>query len=239
MSHLIKIDSKEPNRNGSVFLDLTDFSNVSSTAPSDGATLKYSGSSWDPIQENSETLSGVFQATNSWFNYAAGSGANYTPDGVAANRPPKDIMQVAYTVSTYNGLLDNGIGQYNWGMYETWYTSSYPRFSGFYVPPGTYYCKAAFGGYATSGSSSELTAQWFLGPAQGTAPTVANMVQAETPKAKIKAMQGTQLGLVSGIIDTTANSTLLGVQVLASTGYNYALVSNWVKSVSVYITKLA
>jgi hypothetical protein len=218
-------------------LNLTDMNEVSSAAPNEGEVLTYTGASWAGAEMAGDDIAFSFRATGSWQYNGGSSDYQYQVDTEDANRPPRDLMQVAYSPTLAAGYIASGLTQYNWGLYESWYSATYPRFSGVFVPAGTWLCRSTFGGRALS-SSGHAVVQWFTGGAVNVKPTIATM-NPTGPKFRIAQSEGRFAQIPTTIITTTNTTTLLGLQVLAATNFQFGYVTSWVKYFSFHVTKLA
>ena len=214
--------------------ETTDFSDVSNLNPQNGQVLSYD-TDWGGKNFEGDKIAYSFRATGSWLT-SGGSAYSYEPDVDLGDRPPKDIMQVAYNPGTATIHIANGLTQYNWALYESWYSSSYPRFSGVFVPPGTWLCRSTFGGRPVS-SSGNATVQWFKGGQVNNKPSNASMT-AVGPKFRIAQNEGRFTQIPTAIITTTASTTLLSVQTLETTTYQYGYAYLYVPYMSYHITQL-
>jgi hypothetical protein len=217
-------------------LDLTDLSDVSATAPNNGEVLTYDGS-WGGAELQGDKIAFSFRANESWMG-AGGSSYYYQVDTPASlGRAPFDTMQAAYRTTAFEAFVGTGQTQYNYSQYTSWYNSTVPRFSGVYVPAGTWLCRATFGG-RTDGGVGNATVRWFTGPSVGTDPQVATMTSTG-PSFRLAIQEGRICQLPTAHITTTNTTTLLGIQVEAVSTYQYGYAANWIKYFSFHVTKLA
>lgn len=231
------VGSVEP-QNFTTNFDLTDTTDVTGSFSAD-KTLAYdsSSSSWVATDMPSSDLgeaSSNFHSYNgdSWRGSGGSSWAYIADEG---STPPRELMQNAYS----GGVVVNtptGHTQYNWGLYQGWYAASYPRFSGFFVPPGTWRCRATIPGtpYASSGYA---VVRWCTGGAAGVAPTTASLTQTG-PYFYHAISAGRFCQIPTAIIETTATSTLLALEFVSGNSYQYGYNTQWTKYCSFHVTKI-
>lgn len=213
-------------------LNLASLSDVSG-APSDGETLSYDGS-WAGAEIAGDRIAFAFRATSSWLTQGGSTSYSYRVNVDAGDRPPYDIMQCAYSVADIYKRA--GLTQYNWGLYESWYSSAAPRLSGVFLPPGTWLCRSTFGGRRIV-SPGSATVQWFTGGAVGVKPTVASM-NPVGPKFYVAQSEGRFCQIPTAVITTTNPTTLVGLQTLEATNFQYGYAYYWIKHMSFHITQL-
>ena len=221
--------------------DVANLSNLSDvdSSPTDTEGLSYDSASgnWEtaPIPSASQESTAYFwsQTGASWRS-AGGSGYAYSADTSAS--PPVELMQANYGPAGTQSGLTTDVTQYNWGLYQGWYSASYPRFSGFFVPSGTYLCRAVVAGtpYATSGYAD---VRFCTGGAVGSGPTTAGLTQTG-PFFRHAIRAGRFCHVPTTIITTTASTTLIGVEFVAGSSFQYGYSSSWMKHYTFHIRKL-
>lgn len=225
--------------------NLTDSADISGTF-TNNQTLNYDTSSggWTSADMPSGDLGTAgysFYATSgaTWRTGSSAGGslydyiADYTPN---SDTPPRELMQNAYASHGVVINLPTGHTQYNWGLYNTWYNGNYPRLSGVFVPSGTWKCKATIPGTPYD-SGAYAVVRWCTGPSVGTSPTTANLTQVG-PHFYHAIDRGRFCHIPSYIITTTASTTLLGLEFVEGSNYQYGFNANWTKYCSFHVTKI-
>lgn len=217
--------------------NLTDVADVSGSF-SANKTLEYNGSAWVAADMPSSNLgsagSSFYSFNGSSWRGSGGSSWQYLPD--EGSTPPRELMQNAFNSLGARTKLPTGYTQYNWGLYQSWYAGGYPRFSGFFVPAGVYHCRATIPGtpYATGGYA---VVRWCTGPSVGTAPTTTNLTQVG-PFFYHAITKGRFCQLPTYIIETTATSTLIALEFVEGSSYQYGYNTQWTKYCSYHVTKI-
>ena len=232
------VGNVEP-KNFTTNFDLTDTTDVTGSFSAD-KTLQYdsSSSSWvagDIPTSDLGTVGGYnYSTTGASWRGSGGSGYSYSAD-TGAN-PPIELMQCDSGPSGLTTNTPTGYTRYNWGLYQSWYSASYPRFSGFFVPPGTYRCRATVAGtpYASSGYA---VVRWCTGGAAGAAPTTAGLTQVG-PHFYHAISKGRFCHVPTAIIETTAATTLLGLEFVSGSSFQYGYTNQWAKHYSFHVTKI-
>lgn len=217
--------------------ELTDATDVSGSFVAN-KTLEYNGSAWVAADMPSSDLGSAgssYHSSNgaSWrgsggstYAYAADSGAN----------PPLELMQACTGPGGLVFNLPTGHAKYNWGLYQSWYTSTVPRFSGFFAPAGTWRCRATIPGtpYASTGYA---VVRWCTGGAAGSAPTTAGLTQVG-PHFYHAIEKGRFCHVPTYIITTTASSTLIGLEFVSGDSFQFGETTEWAKYHTFHITKI-
>lgn len=219
---------------------LNDLSGLSVASPADNQFLEYDSSSgaWSSATR-------VFVDGDQGFSFFHSTGSSWSSDGGApdylysadsSSSPPTEIMQARYAVSGAEILEASDVDQYNWGRWQYWYRSDYPRMAGCYVPAGTWYCRATVAGSPINNSGYAVV-RWARGPASGSTPTTAQLT-AVGPNFYHAAGAGRFAQLPTAIVDTTGTSTLLCLEFMSGSNFQYGYANNWMKYYTFHVTKV-
>lgn len=218
---------------------ISDLSSVGTASPSDGQLMEYSTSSsaWSPATKTFEDGALCFSfwhRTGTTWRSTGGSGFAYATNSGAS--PPTELMQAAHGPTDKVILTSSTAEQYNWGLWKNWYKPNFPRFSGVYVPPGTWYCRAAIPGSPWLNSGYALV-RWATGPATGSTPTTASLTPVG-PTFYIAPAKGRFTHIPTYIIKTTADSTLLCLEFVGGSSYQYEYAGYWLKYYTFHVTQI-
>ena len=236
MSHLV--ENVEGNKLNTA--SLNDFGGLSVSSPSNNQYLEYNSTSgeWEPATKSISTgekyIYSFFTPTGSSWHWGSGSGYRYEADSNLTSI--REQMQAPFTAGTSTELKNTGITRYDWGQFEWWYNSSYPRFSGCFVPSGTYLCRAIFSGYPSS-SAGYAKVRWATGPASGTIPSTSSLTPVG-PYFYTANRTGRFAQVPTAIIRTTNTSTLLTLEFMEGSNYERGNASEFMKYVSFHIIKI-
>jgi hypothetical protein len=214
-------------------------SDVSSTTPIDNQGLEYNSSSseWTgkTFGDGSPGLYFWHQTGDSW-RYVGGSTYAYAADSQVSGNPPTELMQANFSNAGSQIGVASDCERYDWGKYSGWYSSSVPRFSGVYVPAGTWYCRAAIAGspYASTGYA---VVRWATGPATGSKPLTADLT-AVGPRFYHAIRAGRFAHMPTNIITTTGTSTLLCLEFIAGASFQYGYTNQWLRYYTFHVTKI-
>lgn len=235
MSHLVE------NVGGDQLNDtkLNDLSSLSVGSPSDNQFLEYDSSSsvWASSTRafaDGEKGFSFWHSTGASWRTVGGSGYAYLNNSSAS--PPTELMQANYSATGAVVLEHTDVSQYNWGRWTNWYSTSVPRFSGCYVPAGTWYCRATVAGTPWSSAGSAVV-RWAKGPASGATPTTAQLSPVG-PNFYHAAGSGRFAHIPTAIVKTTETSTLLCLEYISGSSFQYGYADDWMKYYSFHITKI-
>ena len=219
--------------------ELVDSSDVSGTY-TNNKTLSYdsSSSSWTPADMPSGDLgsAGSSYHSQTGASWRGSGGATYAYVADSGANPPIELMQACTGPGGLVFNIPTGHTKYNWGLYQSWYTSTVPRFSGFFVPAGTWRCRATVPGtpYASTGYA---VVRWCTGGAAGSAPTTAGLTQVG-PHFYHAIEKGRFCHVPTYIITTTASSTLIGLEFVSGDSFQFGETTNWAKYHTFHVTKI-
>lgn len=207
-------------------------SDISSGSPVSGQVLGYNGTGWSPVSLSGEKCGSFIWARTSWRS-AGGSSYSYIVD--SNNSPPREIIQNSMALGDFDSKIVESDSRYDWGEHHSWYSPSYPRPSGFYVPPGTWHCRATIGGY--SNNSGYAVVRWAKGPDKTTAPSTSNITPFG-PKFYSSPKTGKFAQIPTAIVTTTDSTTLLLLEVIELSNFYYGYGNLWMDYITISILKI-
>jgi len=235
MSHLIEnVDGDQLET-----IALNDLSGLSVSSPSNNQFLAYDSSSanWTAVTRSfvdGDQGFSFYHSTGSSWRSDGGAGFAYSAN--SGNTPPTELMQCNYNQTDTVVLKNSNVTQYNWGLYQEWYRAEYPRFAGCFVPAGTWYCRATVAGTPYS-SAGYAVVRWAKGPASGSTPTTAQLTPVG-PNFYHSVAAGRFAHVPTAIIETTGTSTLLCVEFMSGSNYQYGYTDQWLKYYTFHVTRI-
>ena len=217
--------------------NLADLNDIDSTSLEAGSCLQFdsTSSNWKTNQlTDSAHAFSIFSQDGASWQTSTGAGYSYNSDSSAT--PPTEIGQTGYSISGIRQSDGQSVSQYNWASHLWWYNPSVPRFSGIYVPAGTWYVRSSFGGRPNS-AANYAQVRFATGPGSGSGPTTATLTPFG-PSFYVAPSAGRFCQMPTAIKTTSTASTLICLEFINGSGYQYGGANNWLKYFTFHALKI-